>query len=54
VTVNVRLWWYVARAGGLVAWTLLATSTLWGLALTTLVVVLPIVLAEVIPQHPAP
>jgi DMSO/TMAO reductase YedYZ heme-binding membrane subunit len=33
--VNVRLWWYVARAGGLVAWTLLAASTLWGLALTT-------------------
>lgn len=32
---NARLWWYVARAGGLVAWTLLAASTLWGLALTT-------------------
>jgi predicted ferric reductase len=33
--VNPRLWWYIARAGGLVAWTLLAASTLWGLALTT-------------------
>lgn len=35
MSVNVRLWWYVARAGGLVAWALLAASTLWGLALTT-------------------
>jgi DMSO/TMAO reductase YedYZ heme-binding membrane subunit len=33
--VNDRLWWYVARAGGLVAWALLAASMLWGLALTT-------------------
>lgn len=32
---NPRLWWYVARAGGLVAWALLAASVLWGLALTT-------------------
>jgi len=32
---NDRLWWYVARASGLVAWALLAASTLWGLALTT-------------------
>lgn len=32
---NARLWWYVARASGLVAWALLAASTLWGLALTT-------------------
>lgn len=32
---NPRVWWYVARAGGLVAWALLAASTLWGLALTT-------------------
>lgn len=32
---NVRMWWYVARASGLVAWALLAASTLWGLALTT-------------------
>ena len=32
---NDRLWWYVARSSGLVAWALLAASTLWGLALTT-------------------
>jgi DMSO/TMAO reductase YedYZ heme-binding membrane subunit len=30
-----RLWWYVARSSGLVAWALLAASMLWGLALTT-------------------
>ena len=30
-----RLWWYTARASGLVAWALLAASMLWGLALTT-------------------
>lgn len=30
-----KLWWYVARAGGLVAWALLAISMLWGLALST-------------------
>jgi len=33
--VNGRLWWYVSRSSGLVAWALLAGSTLWGLALTT-------------------
>jgi DMSO/TMAO reductase YedYZ heme-binding membrane subunit len=33
--VNDRLWWYVARSSGLVAWALLAASTLWGLLLTT-------------------
>lgn len=27
--------WYVARAGGLIAWALLALSVLWGLALST-------------------
>lgn len=32
---NDRLWWYIARSSGLVAWALLAASTLWGLALTT-------------------
>ncbi len=32
---NGQLWWYVARAGGLVAWALLAASVLWGLALST-------------------
>lgn len=30
-----RLWWYVARSSGLVAWGVLAASMLWGLALTT-------------------
>jgi predicted ferric reductase len=30
-----QLWWYTARAGGLVAWALLAASVLWGLALST-------------------
>lgn len=29
------LWWYTARAGGIVAWGLLAASVLWGLALST-------------------
>lgn len=30
-----KLWWYLARAGGIVAWVLLAVSMLWGLALST-------------------
>jgi DMSO/TMAO reductase YedYZ heme-binding membrane subunit len=30
-----QLWWYVARAGGIVAWGLLAASVLWGLAMST-------------------
>jgi predicted ferric reductase len=30
-----QLWWYVARAGGLVAYGLLAASTIWGLAVST-------------------
>ena len=30
-----KLWWYVARAGGLTAWWLLAGAVLWGLALST-------------------
>lgn len=30
-----QLWWYLARAGGIVAWALLAASVLWGLALST-------------------
>lgn len=33
--IDQRLWWYVARSSGLVAWALLAASMLWGLALTT-------------------
>jgi predicted ferric reductase len=31
----VKLWWYLARAGGIVAWALLALSMLWGLLLAT-------------------
>ena len=30
-----HLWWYVARASGLVAWALAMSSVLWGLALST-------------------
>lgn len=30
-----QLWWYAARAGGIVSWGLLAASMLWGLALST-------------------
>lgn len=30
-----HLWWYAARAAGLVAWALLTASVAWGLALST-------------------
>lgn len=30
-----KLWWYLARAGGLMSWALLALSTLWGFVLAT-------------------
>jgi DMSO/TMAO reductase YedYZ heme-binding membrane subunit len=30
-----QLWWYVARASGLLAWALLGAGVLWGLALST-------------------
>lgn len=30
-----QLWWYLARASGLVAWLLLTASVLWGLFLST-------------------
>jgi DMSO/TMAO reductase YedYZ heme-binding membrane subunit len=30
-----QLWWYTARAGGIVAWALLAVSVVWGLMLST-------------------
>ena len=30
-----KIWWYVARAGGLTAWWLLAAAVLWGLTLST-------------------
>ncbi len=32
---NDKLWWYVARSGGLAAWWLLAAAVLWGLTLST-------------------
>jgi predicted ferric reductase len=31
----VKLWWYVARASGVVAWVLLGASVIWGILLTT-------------------
>jgi len=31
VQINQKVWWYFARAGGLVAWALLAASVIWGL-----------------------
>lgn len=31
---NSQLWWFTARAGGLVSWALLSASVLWGLALS--------------------
>jgi predicted ferric reductase len=33
--VSEKVWWYVARAGGLTAWWLLAAAVVWGLALST-------------------
>lgn len=30
-----QLWWYCARAGGIVAWGLLSASVIWGLLLST-------------------
>lgn len=49
----VRVWrqmtaWRLAGAGRQ------ATGALWALAITALIVLLPVVLALVIPQHPAP
>ncbi|HEY7136657.1 MAG TPA: ferric reductase-like transmembrane domain-containing protein [Acidimicrobiia bacterium] len=32
---STQLWWYAARAAGIVAWVLLAAGVLWGLALST-------------------
>lgn len=32
---NEHIWWYVARATGLVAWALATASVLWGMALST-------------------
>jgi len=33
--VNPQTWWYVARAGGIVAWALLTVAVVWGLLLST-------------------
>jgi DMSO/TMAO reductase YedYZ heme-binding membrane subunit len=33
--VNPQLWWYLARATGIVAWVLATLAVLWGLALST-------------------
>src|SRR6476659_8676327 len=30
-----QIWWYTARAGGIISWALLAASVLWGLAIST-------------------
>ena len=30
-----QVWWYTARSGGLVAWSLMAASVVWGLLLST-------------------
>jgi predicted ferric reductase len=35
LAIDDQLWWYTARAGGIVAWVLLTLSVLWGLALST-------------------
>lgn len=35
MSVNGQLWWHVARAGGIVAWALLALAVGWGLLLAT-------------------
>lgn len=32
---SAQVWWYAARAGGIVAWALLTASTAWGLALSS-------------------
>lgn len=32
---NEKVWWYLARASGLVAWALLVVAVLWGLLLST-------------------
>jgi DMSO/TMAO reductase YedYZ heme-binding membrane subunit len=32
---NSQVWWFTARAGGIVAWSVVAASVIWGLALST-------------------
>lgn len=41
---NPQTWWFLARAGGIVAWVLLALSVAWGLLLST----------RLLGRHPAP
>lgn len=33
--INSKMWWWVARSSGIVAWALVTASLLWGLALST-------------------
>jgi len=33
--VNPQVWWYVARASGIVAWLMLTASVIWGIVLST-------------------
>jgi predicted ferric reductase len=33
--VNPQVWWYVARASGIIAWLLLTASVIWGIVLST-------------------
>jgi len=33
--VNPQVWWYVARASGIIAWLLLTASVIWGVLLST-------------------
>lgn len=35
MTLDSHIWWYLARATGVVAWALATTSILWGMALST-------------------
>ena len=32
---NPQLWWYIARAAGIIAWLLITASVLWGILLST-------------------
>lgn len=35
IDLNEKLWWYLARSSGLVAWLILAAAVIWGLLLST-------------------
>jgi predicted ferric reductase len=41
---NQKLWWYIARSTGIVAWVLIAAAVIWGLLLST----------RLLDGHPAP